>query len=318
MTSDTSRRALITGATGFVGTHLTDLLTAEGWDVYGCDIKVPEPGEGLVACDISHGDAVRSMVASAGAITHIFHLAAVTFLPDAEKDPTSAFRVNVEGTIHLAEAALEQWPAARFIYISTAEVYGHPQNLPLTETHPIKPVNPYAISKTAADHYCRYLYEDRNAAVVRMRPFNHAGPGQAPSFVLSDFAKQVAAIEAGQAEPVLHVGDLDSRRDFSHVSDVVRAYRLAALKGKAGEAYNVCSGKSHAIGDVVDILRAQVSVHIEVKVDEEKLRPSEIRESVGSYAKLEADTEWKPEKTFEELLHDLLDYWRKAITSNVA
>jgi GDP-4-dehydro-6-deoxy-D-mannose reductase len=219
--------------------------------------------------------------------------------------------VNIKGTINLVTAVQDHNPKARFISVGSAEVYGPPMYLPIDEKHPLNPVNPYAISKAAADHYCAYISKATGMDIIRMRPFNHSGPGQADQFVLSSFARQIAEIEAGHAEPVLRVGNLDAARDFMHVNDVIRAYELAALHGKGGEAYNVCSGNAQNIKDALDILLGLSNRKISVEVDPERMRPIDVPMVAGSYAKLKADTGWEPSIPFEEVLSDLLDSWRK-------
>ena len=175
----------------------------------------------------------------------------------------------------------------------------------------MNPKNPYAISKAAADHYCGFLHEAGALDVVRVRPFNHAGAGQPDVFVLSNFARQVAGIESGRLAPVLRVGNLDARRDFSHVSDVVRAYEAIALQGEAGEVYNVCSGQAPRIHDAVDKLLQLCRVAIRVEPDPSRLRTVDVSEVRGSHEKLKARTGWQPELSFERVLLDLLNHWRQ-------
>jgi GDP-4-dehydro-6-deoxy-D-mannose reductase len=182
--------------------------------------------------------------------------------------------------------------------------------LPLTEDHPLRPTNPYAISKAAADHYCSYLAKT-GFNVVCARPFNHTGPGQSDLFVLSSFARQIARIELGKNPPVLRVGNIQTSRDFSHVSDVVRAYELLALNGKTGEAYNISSGRPTVVRDALDELLNLSSTTITVEQDPERMRPVDVPISYGSHEKLTADVGWRPEIKFETLLKELLDYWRE-------
>jgi GDP-4-dehydro-6-deoxy-D-mannose reductase len=302
-----SRRALITGATGFVGRILTAHLAERGWDTVGWGYP---PGPDALPCDLSDRDQVRAAFAQSGQVTHVFHLAALTFVPDALRAPAAAMRVNYEGTVNLAETLCAESPESRLIYVGSAEVYGPPQSLPVTEDHPLRPANPYAISKAAADHYCAYLTRSGALDVVRMRPFNHSGPGQSDQFVLSSFARQVAEIEAGHHESILRVGNLASARDFLHVNDVVRAYERAALQGRTGEAYNICSGRAWRIQEALDILLRLSRVPITVFEDPERLRPVDVPEVYGSHAKLTTDTGWTPALPFEQLLEELLDAWR--------
>jgi GDP-4-dehydro-6-deoxy-D-mannose reductase len=310
-----SGSALITGADGFVGKHLSTYLRDRGWTVHGSVLQDPADASER-ACDLRDPVQVERLVGWAGYITHVFHLAAMTFNPEANADPTAAFAVNVHGTVHLARAWRAHRPKARFVYASTSEVYGPPQFTPITEDHPVNPQQPYAISKLAADEYCAYLYRSEDADAVRVRPFNHSGAGQSELFVLSSFARQVAAIEAGQAPACLRVGNLDVARDFLHVSDVLRAYELIALEGRAGEVYHVCSGAAQPLREVVDKLRAMARVPIEVEVHPDRVRQVDAPQVVGSYEKLRTDTGWVPEVPFDSVLVELLDYWRERLAQS--
>ena len=304
------RRALVTGAGGFVGTRLTRHLESQGWEV----VRSGHPAvDGILPCDFQDDNAVRALIANSGPLTHVFHLAAMAFVPDAERDPVRAMDVNLNGTIRLCSALRDLASPPRLIFIGSSEIYGPPQALPMTEDHPISPANTYAISKAAADHYCAYLSRIRVLDIVRMRPFNHAGPGQADSYVLSSFARQIAEIEAGMRAPVLETGNLEAARDFLHVDDVLRAYEAAALHAPGGQAFNVCSGQAQRIQSALDQLLAMSSAAIEVRHDPARMRPSDVPEVYGSSAKLTEMTGWRPEITFETLLRDLLDYWRSSI-----
>lgn len=302
-----SRRALITGAAGFVGGYLKTHLQDRDWTVVTSDYNA-----GDIPCDFSQPDNIARLVAEAGDVTHVFHLAARTFVPDAMRDPCPTFDVNLEGTIHLEVALRKRHPDARLLFISSGEVYGVPQRLPLDEEHPLNPGNPYAISKTAADHYCAFAAKAYQAKIIRIRPFNHSGAGQADNFVLSSFARQVAEAEAGIREPVLKVGNLAAARDFSHVRDVVRAYEMLAREGEPGEAYNVCSGKSTVIQKALDFLVAQSAVAVTVEQDPDRMRPVDVPEVRGSHDKLTACTGWTPALNVEDVLRDLLEHWRTA------
>lgn len=308
-----SGRALITGAEGFVGRILAAHLSGRGWETTGVSLR-GEPG--LPACDISNAEAVDRVFRESGPVTHVFHLAAISFLPDAAREPNLAFRINLEGTLNIANAIRAHAPAARLVYVGSADAYGPPECLPIAESHPLRPANPYGISKAAADLLCEYFARTRELDVVRMRPFNHSGPGQDQRFVLPGFAKQIAEIEAGLAEPCVRVGNLEAKRDFSHVADVVRAYELAAILGKRGEAYNISSGRAYGIRDALDTLIGLARVPVRVEVDSERLRPVDVPEFCGSHEKLTRDTGWRPELSFEQLLRDLLEHWRARIRSS--
>lgn len=307
-----NREALITGAGGFVGRFLRRRLAERGWIVRCCDVRVPEGEPGWFACDVSDSSNVDALTAwCGGKISHVFHLAAMTFVPETGRNPHRAFDVNLQGTVLLTDAVRRRFPSARFVFIGSAEVYGPPQSLPMDERHPINPANPYAISKAAADLYCGYLHAAGLLDVVRVRPFNHSGPGQSDSFVLSSFARQIARIEAGKEEPVLRVGNLAARRDFSHVLDVVRAYEAVALEGAGGEVYNVCSGVSVSIREALEALLGMAAVPIRVEQDAGRMRPVDVPELWGTHTKLTERTGWSPEISFADLLGDLLEYWRR-------
>ncbi len=299
-------RALITGAAGFVGRHFSKQLQAHGWDVVLSDRDT----EGYLPCDFGSADDIHALVDSVGELSHVFHLAARTFVPDSMADPSGAFQVNLIGTIHLMNRLARMAHPPRVVFIGSAEAYGPPQFLPMTEAHPLAPENPYAISKAAADAYCAYLGRTSPLEIIRVRPFNHSGAGQSPQFVLSSFARQIAQIEAGKEAPIIHVGNLDAQRDFSHVADVLSAYELLALKGEPGEAYNVCSGNAVRIGDALQQLLAMSTAEISVEMDPSRVRPVDVPEVRGSSEKLRAHTGWQAERTFDFLSKELLDYWR--------
>lgn len=307
-----SRRALVTGAGGFVGTRLARYLESQGWSVVRSGFPA---GEGMLPCDFQDDTAVSALIENAGSLTHVFHLAAIAFVPDAERDPVRAMDVNLNGTIRLC-SALRALPAPpRLVFIGSSEIYGPPLDLPMTEAHRVSPANTYAISKAAADQYCAHLSRIRALDIVRMRPFNHAGPGQADSYVLSSFARQIAEIEAGLRPPMLETGNLEAARDFLHVDDVLRAYEAAALHAPPGEVFNVCSGQRQRIQSALDQLLALSKVAIEVRHDPARMRPSDVPDVYGSAAKLTAMTGWHPEISFGALLSGLLDYWRGAVAA---
>jgi GDP-4-dehydro-6-deoxy-D-mannose reductase len=304
------KRALVTGSEGFVGRVLCRHLADSGWDVVGCDARVAEGAEDRRRCDLTVASDVAATVACAGPLTHVFHLAGVTFVPQAIADPALAMAVNYGGLVHLLAALETARPQARVMVVGSSDVYGPPRVLPIAEDHPFAPANPYSISKAAADFYCAFLKGRSPLQIVRARPFNHSGPGQSDQFVLSSFARQVARIEAGREEPVLRVGNLAAARDFSHVRDVARAYELLALKGQDGEAYNICSGVSRTIRDAMERFLAMARVPIRVEVDPERWRPDSIPEVRGSCEKLASQVGWAPQIGFDELLREMLDDWR--------
>lgn len=308
-----SGRVLVTGSSGFVGLHLCTYLESRGYEVFGCDQVAAEGQAQRRICDITDTTSVEEIVQWAAPVDFVVHLAAVTFVPEATRSPAQVVNVNLLGTIRLIDALRTQAPNARLVFIGSSEVYGPPQETPVTEEHSFSPQNPYAISKAAADHYCRFRSQNDGMDIVRMRPFNHSGPGQSERFVLSSFARQIAEIEARNREPAIKVGNLEAVRDFTHVDDVVRAYTSALQDGWPGEAYNICSGESHRIGDALESLVAMADVEISIEVDPARLRPIDLPEIRGSHEKFTRDTEWRPSKSFETILADLLGYWRGAV-----
>lgn len=314
MPSADDRRALITGADGFVGGYLRAHLRDQGWHVRaatGAATNAPDARRR----DIADAGQVADLLAWAAPVTHVYHLAAVTFVPEAITSPIRATEVNLAGTMRLIRATRDACPNARFLYVSSSEVYGPPQRLPVTETHPLEPANPYAITKAAADQYCRFVHKNDGMDIVVARPFNHSGPGQSGQFALSSFARQIAEMEAGSREPVLRVGNLEAARDFSHVADVVRAYEVLALEGEPGEAYNVCSGTAYRLQDAVNRLRKMARTEVTIEVDPARLRKVDVPEIRGSYKKLVKATGWRPRFGLDDILEGLLDYWRQHLAA---
>lgn len=313
-----SKRVLITGAQGFVGKKLAAHLQADGHTVLTTDYASPGESEFDRPCDISNADGVAELLKWAAPLDAVVHLAAITFVPQAQADPARVIEVNLNGTMHLINAMHQSTPEARLLFVSTSEVYGPPQKLPIDESHPFNPHNPYAVSKAAADNYCRDMQDSFELDIVRMRPFNHSGPGQADSFVLSSFARQIAAMESGLQEPVMRVGNLEAARDFTHVDDIVRAYALALDHGTTGAVYNLCSGTSRSIQSALDTLLDLSDVTVDIQVDPERMRPSDIAEIRGSHDAFTHETGWTPEKSFQTLLKDLFNDWRTRLAQEAA
>ncbi len=306
-----TRRVLVTGANGFVGGYLCPHLAGNGYEVL-CGVSgAPTQAPAAREFDLSDATSVDGLVQWADQPQVVVHLAAIAYIPEAAKSPASVMDVNLLGTIRVLEAVRRHAPGARVLFVGSGDAYGQPERLPMTEDQPLRPVNPYAISKAAADHYCAYAAA-AGLDVVRARPFNHGGAGQSDGVVLSSFARQIAEMEAGTRPPVLHVGTLETIRDFTHVADVVRAYRLLIERGKKGDAYNICSGKSYRIQELLDGLLGLTKVRVEVRLDRERLRPVDVPEVRASHGKLSAETGWEPEIPVQTLLADLLNHWRAA------
>ena len=244
----------------------------------------------------------------------IYHLAGFSNVGLSWKNPALTFDVNVKGTINLFEAVracgLEK--TARFLVIGSSEQYGlvAPEQCPIAETTPLSPSNPYAISKAAQEQLAALYHKAHGLQTVLVRAFNHIGPKQAPIFVVADFCKQVAEIEAGRREPVLRVGNLDAARDFTDVRDIVRAYRALIERGAPGEVYNVGQGASYTVRAVLDEILSQAKRPVTVETDPAKLRPLDMPLTLADISKLRAATGWAPRIPLAQTIADTLDYWR--------
>ncbi|HET9692295.1 MAG TPA: GDP-mannose 4,6-dehydratase [Acidimicrobiales bacterium] len=292
-------RLLVTGSSGFVGGWLLAHLAELGDEVVALDERT----------DITDRAAIRDAVVAA-APDAVVHLAAQASVGSSWGDEGRTFSVNAGGTLNLLDAAAACTPMPRVLLISSAEVYGRvtPDQLPLPESAPMRPVSPYAVSKAAAELLGLQAWLGRGLEVVRARPFNHTGPGQRPDFVVPSLARQVAEA-ARSGAGALHVGNLSARRDLTDVRDVVRAYRLLVEHGAPGEAYNVCRGSAVGIDDVARRLLELAAVDVPVVVDPERVRPVDIPELRGDPAAIEAATGWRPEIPWDATLGDLLAAW---------
>lgn len=320
-------RVLITGYGGFAGGHLAQhLAEATDWELFGTVLTADElagragwPATAKIL-DLRDGEAVIAWLQELQP-NLVFHLAGQAYVPEAWRDPWNTFETNVrtqlnvlEGVARLASAGR----AVRIVAITSREVYGAapPALLPLDEDAPLAPHNPYATSKAAQDLLVAQYAHSHRLDVVRLRPFNHIGPGQDSRFVASSFARQVAEIEAGIVEPVIRVGDLTARRDFTDVRDMVRAYRLAAERAPSGAVYNLGSGRSWPIRFLLDHLLARARRPIRVEVDPARLRPSDVPETLCNPGKAQRELGWQAEIPLEQTLDDLLDYWRCQVGHN--
>jgi GDP-4-dehydro-6-deoxy-D-mannose reductase len=310
-------RALITGATGFAGSYLVAECRAAGWEVHGtCWPGEPSSWRPDQAClhplDLRDAAATEQLLVEV-APERVFHLAAQASVGASWADPAATLTDNLLMTLHVLSAVRTGAPAARTLVVCSSEEYGRvaPADLPIGEEQPLRPADPYAVSKVAVDFLALQHFLAHGMYVVRVRPFNHIGPRQRQGFVVADFASQLVAIERGIMPPVLHVGNLDAARDFTDVRDVVRAYRLALERGAAGAVYNVCSGRAVRIGDLLQILISACHVAVEVRRDPAKERPVDTPIVVGSSAALAEATGWKPRIPIETTLQDILAYWRQ-------
>ena len=294
-------RVMITGAAGFVGSHLVPRLAAEGYEVDASDREL----------DVADSAAVEARVASVRPEA-IIHLAAVSSVPASRREPELTYRVNYLGARTVLEATQRVVPEARVLLVSTADMYGSvsPGTEPFSEESPLRPGSPYARSKAAAD-LLGGAFAARGLDVVRVRPFNHTGPGQTDVFVLASFARQVAAIEAGSCEPLIRVGNLVSVRDFLDIEDVIDAYVRLLDPGVPADVYNVASGTGVRIGDALRSLCEIAGIAPRLEVNPDFFRPTDI--AVGRAARLRAAARWEPRVSFRQTLERLLDDWRERI-----
>lgn len=314
-------RVLITGITGFAGSHLADLCLARNdVELYGI-IRWRSRTENiehifdklrLLECDLRDATSTRDVIEEVTP-DFIFHLAAQSFVPTSWKAPSESLTTNVIGELNVFEAIRKVNLSCRVQIACSSEEYGmvHPDEVPIAESNPLRPLSPYGVSKVGQDMLGYQYYMSYGMDIVRTRGFNHTGPRRAPVFVCSDFAKQLVDIERGVRPPVIRVGNLDTRRDFTDVRDMVRAYWLALEKGKPGAVYNICSGTSHRIGDILDRMIEISGVEVEVQQDPDRLRPSDVPLLEGDNSTFITDTGWRPEIAFERTLHDLIEFWRK-------
>jgi len=313
-------RCLITGASGFVGKHLSTLLLAAGHEVFGaCWPELPVDRSTRVElqlCNLMDPEVALELVRKAQP-EWVFHLAGMSSPIDSLSSPRPVYEINFFGALNLLEAVQKVSPQARILLIGSVQCYGSPKpgDLPLTESFPFSPRTPYAVSKAAADLLGFQFFVTYRLPVIRVRPANHTGPGQPASFVCSDFARQIAAIELGAVPAELHVGNLDLRRDFCDVRDVVRAYAALAEKGVPGEAYNVSSGGAVSLKIIADTLISFSSRRIQVVRDPHRTRANDVKEEYASITKVVSHTGWWPQYDLTTTLRDLYEYWISALKS---
>lgn len=314
------RRVLVTGVTGFAGSHLVDyMLTRNDCEIFGIQ-RWRSPLDNilhvmdrmtLVECDLRDASSTRDTLERIRP-DWIFHLAAQSFVPTSWSAPTESLTTNVLGELNLFEAVRRIGLDCRIQIACSSEEYGmvFEDELPIRETNPLRPLSPYAVSKVAQDLLAYQYWMSWKVKSIRTRGFNHEGPRRGPVFVASDFAKQIADIEKGLKPPVIHVGNLEAKRDFTDVRDMVRGYWLALEKCEPGEVYNLCSGRAWSIREVLDLLLGMTTAKIDVRQDRMRLRPSDVPVLLGDRSKFTEATGWEPEIPFERTLRDMLDFWR--------
>jgi GDP-4-dehydro-6-deoxy-D-mannose reductase len=317
-------KALITGITGFAGSHLAEYLLAEHPDVevFGTyrwrsrmdSIEHLRSRVKLLEADLRDYTSMHSALERSRPDV-IFHLAAQSFVPSSWSAPNETLVTNVAGQTNLFEAirALKLDPVVQIA--CSSEQYGLvlPDEVPIKETNPLRPLSPYAVSKVAQDYLGYQYFQSYGLKVIRTRGFNHTGPRRGQVFVTSNFCSQVAAIELGLQEPVIRVGNIDAIRDFTDVRDMVRAYWLAVTKAKPGEVYNIATGNGIKIREMLERLIELAAVEVKIEVDPDRLRPSDVEILIGDASKFRADTGWEPRIPFEQTLNDLLGYWRETL-----
>jgi GDP-4-dehydro-6-deoxy-D-mannose reductase len=307
------RSVLVTGANGFVGPHLARALVVRGAVVHGLGLGGPAAEPRLASwaeVDLADAGGLTGAIAAC-APGAIIHLAGQSSAGRSFQDPEGTFRANVTGTWHLLDAVRAAAPRARVIVVSTSEVYGPcAPGTRMAEDAPFRPVSPYGLSKAAVDQLAAAYGAAHGLDVVRARPFGHAGPGQTPQFVIPAWAQQLAAIEAGRAEPVLRVGNLDVVRDLSDVRDIVEGYCALVERGTSGGVYNLCRGEGVLLADVVNRMAAMASVPVRVEVDPARLRPADLPYLVGDPSRTERECGWRAGRPLAGTLADVLEEWR--------
>lgn len=313
-------KAFITGITGFAGSFLAENLLARGsYDVSGTyltessldNVKHIEGKLKLHKIDLQDADLVNKIVEQEKP-DQIFHLAAITAPGDSFKNPDK-YLSNITVQLNLLEAVRGANINPRILIVSSGEIYGaiNPEDLPIDEDTPFRPANPYAVTKIAQDFLGLQYFIAYNLQIIRVRPFNHIGPRQSTDFVVSSFAKKIADIEKGKTDPILTVGNLSAKRDFTDVHDTIEAYARIIEKGVAGDVYNIGSGHSIQIREIVEKLISLSTTKIDYKVDEALIRPIDTPDLICDNTKINLLTGWEPKISIDQTLRETLEYWRK-------
>lgn len=317
------KKILITGASGFTGGYLSEYLSGQNkFEIFGTyhseksflNSPVKEKIK-FKKIDLIDPQSVFDLVQEIKP-DYVYHLAAASSPSESFKDPLKTFQTNVVAEINILEAMRKNnLLKSRILITSSCEVYGFvkPEDLPVNEMTQLRPASPYAVSKVTQDYLGLQYYLTYQLQCIRARPFNHIGPRQEPKFVVADFSRQIAEIEKGKKEPIMYVGNLEAKRDFTDVRDIVKAYCLLIEKGIPGEAYNIGSGISYSAKEILDILLELSLSKITIKTDPEKMRPSDMPDIICDNKKLTNLTGWEPEIPLEQTLADTLDYWRNIV-----
>lgn len=316
-------RVLITGITGFVGSHLAEYCLERGdVEVFGTirwrsrteNIELIKNDVCLIETDLKDPSAVKKTLEESKP-DYIFHLAAQSFVPTSWRAPAETMSTNIDSQLNIFEAVRDLNLDCRIQIAGSSEEYGlvHPDEVPIKESNPLRPLSPYAVSKVAQDYLAYQYNQSYDLFVVRTRAFNHTGPRRGHVFVSSNFSMQIAQIEKGKKEPVIDVGNLDAKRDFTDVRDIVKAYWLSLEKCDPGEVYNIGSGKAVTVREMLHILLSFTDKDIEIRQDPERLRPSDVMILLADIDKFTKQTGWQPEISLEKTLEDLLNYWRERV-----
>jgi GDP-4-dehydro-6-deoxy-D-mannose reductase len=317
----TSPRAFITGIAGFAGSWLAKELLQQGYEVHGAIYskhprnRLRELRKSLHLYELNITNAARCReVIAAVQPDYIFHLAAQASVGQSFDKERLTYKLNFDGTLNIVQAAVGLSGLKALLFVSSSDCFGPVKGseLPLSEAHSCRPISPYGLSKLAAENLCRYYHAQYGLPTIIARAFNHSGPGQDPTFVISAFARQIAEIEAGVQPAVLKVGDLSPKRDFSDVRDIVTGYRLLAEQGKAGETYHLCSGIATSIKTLLNSLLKNSQKKITVRVDKNRLRKNDVPVIRGDNRKVVQAVGYSPRYTLNDTLRDTLNYWRRA------
>lgn len=311
------KKGLIIGAAGFVGNYLIKEMYANDMEVYATKLsheKFENPNAKIYDLDIMDKDAVTALLFEIRP-DYIFHLAAQSSVGLAWKNPGLTVDVNIKGSINVMDSVRELFYKPRVLLIGSGEEYGHirPGETPISEENALRPGNIYAATKVCQNMIANIYAKAYDLDLMLVRAFNHIGPGQAPMFVVSDFCKQVAEIEKGLREPVMLVGNLAARRDFTDVRDVVRAYVRLIQQGIPGETYNVGSGQAREIREILNLIVSMSDAEITVEIDPNKIRPVDVPVIEADITKLNQLTGWRPQISIEQTIQETLDYWRTHI-----
>src|SRR5271163_3137287 len=310
-----AKTALVTGAEGFIGSHLVKFLQGEGWNVIGTyrlngSYSFPKlPRLHFVACDLRNGQRVEEVFREYQP-THVFHLGAQSLPTLSWADPVSTFQSNIMGSLHVFEAVRHMRRSSVVVSACSSAEYGNvpASAIPVIEEQPLKPLHPYGISKVCLDLLAREYCLDYKISAVNVRLFNTTGPGKTND-APSDFVRQLVAIKKGLQAPVIEVGNLRTHRSFLDVSDTVRGFYLAAKKGKRGESYNLCAAGTLKISDLLNTAIRLSGVQAEIRPVPRLMRPSDEKIIFGSTRKIRRDTGWRPLHTIEQTLSSMLEYW---------